>query len=287
MKITRSQLAQIIMEELGELNEETEAWRRNAAISKIEQFFLDVRGYSAAHEDAEVPVLFDEDWGEIVGRGGAMDQLENVRWLDKPLTRCPISRPDDGHRPKADELPRDCEERIEYNQKESYEALRARIEVVDNQWDLAIGKNKSIMQWITSPAGDRYLRMISTLVDDLIWLPDTGPSDRPGNVGSSGMSVSPLPTDPPIPTFQNQLMEMIHQELREGPQSPYYSVHQAVANMPGYKDFGNVSIGGGAQRYTFESEDDGKTAKNELSRRFRSFTFHWDDLGQYVQVSGG
>ena len=215
MKITRSQLAQIITEELGELNEETEAWRRNAAISKIEQFFLDVRGYSAAHEDAEVPVLFDEDWGEIVGRGGAMDQLENVRWLNKPLTRCPISRPDDGHRPKADELPRDCEERIEYNQKESYEALRARIEVVDNQWDLAIGKNKSIMQWITSPAGDRYLRMISTLVDDLIWLPDTGPNERPGNVGSSGMSVSPLPTDPPIPTFQDRLMEMIRQELRE------------------------------------------------------------------------
>ena len=215
MKITRSQLAQIIMEELGELNEETEAWRRNAAISKIEQFFLDVRGYSAAHEDAEVPVLFDEDWGEIVGRAGAMDQLENVRWLNKPLTRCPISRTDDGNRPKADELPRDCEERIEYNQKESYEALRARIEVVDNQWDLAIGKNKSIMQWITSPAGDRYLRMISTLVDDLIWLPDTGPSERPGNVGSSGMSVSPLPTDPPIPTFQDQLMEMILQELNE------------------------------------------------------------------------
>jgi len=231
MKITRSQLAQIIMEELGELNEETEAWRRNAAISKIEQFFLDVRGYSAAHEDAEVPVLFDEDWGEIVGRGGALDQLENVRWLDKPLTRCPISRPDDGNRPEAHELPRDCEERIEYNQKESYEALRARIEVVDNQWDLAIGKNKSIMQWITSPAGDRYLRMISTLVDDLIWLPDTDPSDRPGNVGSSGMSVSPLPTDPPIPTFQDQLMEMIRQELSEREE---LSDHDKAAYEAGY-----------------------------------------------------
>jgi len=93
--------------------------------------------------------------------------------------------------------------------------------------------------------------------------------------------------DRPVVGFKEQLMEMIRQELSEGPWSPYYRVHQAVAKMPGYKDFGNVSIGGGAQRYTFESEDAGKAAKNELSRRFRSFTFHWSDLGQYVQVSGG
>ena len=93
--------------------------------------------------------------------------------------------------------------------------------------------------------------------------------------------------DRPVVGFKEQLMEMVRQELSEGPWSPYYRVHQAVAKMPGYTDFGNVSIGGGAQRYTFESEDAGKAAKNELSRRFRSFTFHWSDLGQYVQVSGG
>jgi len=196
MKITRSQLSQIIMEELS-------ASERTLAIRAIEQFFHELGGGA--------PDLFKEKWQAVIS---AMDKLEDVGWSDQPMTRCPIERWDGGRRDYAYQLPRDCEERIEYNQKKSHEALRDHIEAIDTQWDLAMGNDETLMKRLDAQ-GVNYLGSISTLVDDLIWLPDTDPSARPGNVGSSGMSVSPLRTDPPTKTFQQRISDLPPEAMRE------------------------------------------------------------------------
>ena len=82
---------------------------------------------------------------------------------------------------------------------------------------------------------------------------------------------------------QAQLTEMIYEVLR-----PYSHVQDAAVNIEGYVEFGNVSVGGGAQRYVYDTNDQAAEAYNELKRRFTEFKFGiWmSDYGNYVQVSG-
>ena len=90
--------------------------------------------------------------------------------------------------------------------------------------------------------------------------------------------------DRPVVGFKEQLMEMIREVLR-----PYSHVLDVASGLEGYERLGNVSVGGGAQRYVYDTNEQAIAAYDELKRRFASFKFslHRNDYGNYVQVSGG